>query len=123
MWSFELMVLMQSLTAWICLALSLFITEPPLDHDGTKAPIVDTESKSRKVISLKQIWHLVAKGDPVLRLVFIALPVYNLVTINVPTVPGQYGPIACIVKCTLVCPEYNRCHRNPVWFHTGKEKR
>src|SRR5690606_26539100 len=31
LWSFDLMVLAQSLTAWTCLVLSLFLVEPPLD--------------------------------------------------------------------------------------------
>jgi MFS family permease len=79
MWSFDLMVLMQSLTAWICLALALLITEPPQENDDS----TDTTDKKRNVVSFKEIWQHVAKGDPVLRLVFIALPMYNLVSINV----------------------------------------
>lgn len=80
MWSFDLMVLMQSLTAWICLALALLITEPPVESDNNN----ETEQpKKRNVVSIREIWQHVAKGDPVLRLVFIALPMYNLISINV----------------------------------------
>ena len=82
MWSFDLMVLMQSLTAWICLALALLVTEPPPEADSTTANPEQTPQK-RSAVSLKEIWQHVANGDVVLRLVFIALPVYNLITINV----------------------------------------
>ncbi|MDO8908163.1 MAG: MFS transporter [Pseudohongiella sp.] len=84
MWSFDLMVLMQSVTAWICLALALLITEPPLDVESATDGVVDTSAPTkRNAVSFREIWQHVAKGDPILRLVFIALPMYNLVSINV----------------------------------------
>ncbi|MBU2099310.1 MAG: hypothetical protein KKD00_11150, partial [Gammaproteobacteria bacterium] len=81
MWSFDLMVLAQSLTAWVCLALSVLIIEPPLENDSADNSVPNTSK--RNVVSFKEIWQHVFKGDPVLRLVFIALPMYNLVSINV----------------------------------------
>lgn len=81
MWSFDLMVLAQSLTAWVCLALSVLIIEPPLENDNADNGVPNTSK--RNVVSFKEIWQHVFKGDPVLRLVFIALPMYNLVSINV----------------------------------------
>lgn len=74
MWSFDIMVLMQSATAWICLVLSLLIIEPP------RETVAGSPVRS---VSFREIWHHVARGDPVLRLVFIALPIYNLISINV----------------------------------------
>lgn len=83
MLSFDLMVLMQSVTAWICLLLALLITEPPLEDDSTTQAQDNTTPQKRPAVSFKEIWQHVVNGDPVLRMVFIALPVYNVVTVNV----------------------------------------
>ncbi|HLT63413.1 MAG TPA: MFS transporter, partial [Pseudohongiella sp.] len=80
LWSFDLMVLAQSLTAWTCLVLSLFLVEPPLDPAD---PTSVTSSKRRNVVSFREIWQHLTQGDPILRLVFLALPIYSLTNINV----------------------------------------
>ena len=80
LWSFDLMILIQSLTAWMCLALSLLLIEPPLDPTD---PSSVTVTGRRNVVSFREIWQHLTQGDPVLRLVFIALPVYSLTSINV----------------------------------------
>jgi len=74
MYSFDLMVLIQSALAWGCLIMVFFITEPPVHNE--------TEDGNRR-ITLTEIWKHIVNGDPVLKLVFVALPVYNLATINV----------------------------------------
>jgi MFS family permease len=74
MWSFDLMILVQSVMAWGCLWFALMVIEPPVENNA------DTP---RRAISLGEIWAHVARGDPILRLVFIALPIYNIATINV----------------------------------------
>lgn len=74
LWSFELMVLLQSLLAWGCLVLALLVYEPP-DADGL--PV------RRRAIPLGEVYRHLADGDRVLKLVFIALPVYNLTTMHV----------------------------------------
>jgi len=74
LWSFDLMVLLQSMVAWVCLCLALLVHEPPLSTD---------ESADSRKFSLGEIYRHILCGDRVLRLVFIALPVYNLATINV----------------------------------------
>lgn len=74
LWSFELMVLMQSMIAWVCLWLALLVYEPPCNNDpGT----------GRRSFEFADIYRHLVRGDRVLRLVFIALPIYNLATINV----------------------------------------
>ncbi|MDO9478506.1 MAG: MFS transporter [Pseudohongiella sp.] len=79
MWSFDLMILIQSLTAWVCLWLALLVMEPP--RDGV---IHDPAGKnSQHAVSIREIWQHLAKGDPILRRVFIALPLYSVVSINV----------------------------------------
>ncbi|MDT8427155.1 MAG: MFS transporter [Pseudomonadales bacterium] len=73
LWSFELMVLIQSLVAWVCLLLALMLVEPP------RLSGQETE----QLLSLKTIYtHLLLK-DKLLRQVFIAIPVYNLATFHV----------------------------------------
>ncbi|WP_169792300.1 MFS transporter [Pseudohongiella spirulinae] len=72
--SFDLMVLVQSLTAWVCLWMALMVTEPPGEHSDEPKP---------RSVSLQEIWNHLIKGDRILKLVFIALPVYNLATIHV----------------------------------------
>ena len=79
LWSFDLMVLIQSLTAWLCLGMSLFLVEPPLDPNDPYS----TTTRRRNVVNFGEIWKHVVQGDPILRLVFIALPLYSLTSINV----------------------------------------
>ncbi|TFH70847.1 MFS transporter [Gammaproteobacteria bacterium LSUCC0112] len=77
MWSFDLMILIQSLTAWMCLWLALLVMEPP--RDGITTGMVET----RNAVSIREIWQHLTNGDPILRRVFIALPLYSVVSINV----------------------------------------
>lgn len=74
LWSFDLMVLIQSLTAWVCLWMAVLVVEPPQETSS---------GAQTRVVSLKDIYQHVAKGDRILRMVFIALPVYNLATVHV----------------------------------------
>ncbi|MCB1664766.1 MAG: MFS transporter [Pseudomonadales bacterium] len=70
MWSFDAIVLAQAAVSWICLLLALVLVEPA-DSDG--------ESVSTR-LNVGDIYRHVMKGDPVLRQVFFAIPVYNLFT-------------------------------------------
>ncbi|MEC8859926.1 MAG: MFS transporter [Pseudomonadota bacterium] len=72
--SFDVMILAQSLTAWVCLWMALTITEPP---------VTEEDGNGKRVVSLADIWRHLAKGDPILKMVFFALPVYNLATVLV----------------------------------------
>ncbi len=74
LWSFDLMVLLQSMVAWVCLGLALMVYEPPT---------TDLNGNPGRQFSLRDIYRHLVKGDRILRLVFIALPVYNLASINV----------------------------------------
>ena len=73
LWSFEVMVAFQSLIAWACLIASMLITEPPYKNARTK------ENRVQIIGILKHLF----KGDPVLRCVVIAIPLYNLATFHV----------------------------------------
>ena len=71
--SFEVMVMAQSLAAWMCVVLALFVVEPPYRNLG--GPVVDM----RIVSILRHLWS----SDPVLRQVVIAIPLYSLITFHV----------------------------------------
>jgi MFS family permease len=79
MWSFDLMILIQSITAWICLWLALLLMEPP--RDGVQ--VCPATGKTNNTVGFTEIWQHLAKGDPILRRVFIALPLFSVVSINV----------------------------------------
>lgn len=70
MWSFDLMVLVQSIGAWACLLFAFFIIEPPYKTDGGGG----------KNIRISAILKHMLAGDPVLRRIVIAIPLYNLTT-------------------------------------------
>jgi len=72
-YSFEVMVLGQSLAAWVCTLLALLVVEPPHQADRR----IDKRLRFAEV--MQYMW----RGDRVLRNVFIAIPVYNLATIHV----------------------------------------
>jgi len=75
MWSFEIMVISQSVAAWICFILAVLVVEPPY-----KKPDNGQEIEKLKIANiLRHMWQ----GDRVLRNVFIAIPIYNLATIHV----------------------------------------
>lgn len=73
LWSFDLMVAAQSLTAICCLVLAIMLVEPPRTRAGGDP----------QVSTLTAIWALLAHGDVVLRRVFFAIPLYSLTTIHV----------------------------------------
>ena len=73
LWSFEVMVIGQSIAAWICLLLALLVVEPPYKNNELE------QSKIRFANVLRHMW----RSDQVLRNVFVAIPVYNLATIHV----------------------------------------
>ena len=72
LWSFDLMVLIQSLIAWVCLLLALMIVEPPCKGS----------SPVRPQLSIKAIYTHLLFGDKLLRQLFIAIPLYNLATFH-----------------------------------------
>ncbi|MFM1897147.1 MAG: hypothetical protein RLZZ385_2221 [Pseudomonadota bacterium] len=72
LWSFDLMVLVQSMAAWVCLLLALLVVEPP--YKNTTGNVVDM-----RMVTI--IRHLL-RSDPVLRNVFIAIPAYSLATFH-----------------------------------------
>ena len=71
--SFDLMVLVQSAGAWMCLLLALFIVEPPFRDQSHSAEGV-------RIINV--IRHLL-QSDMMLRQIVIAIPLYSLATFNV----------------------------------------
>jgi MFS family permease len=73
LWSFEAMVAVQSLAAWMCLILAFLIIEPPYKKS----------EGSNKHIRISMILRHLFAGDPVLRNVVIAIPLYNLATFHV----------------------------------------
>lgn len=73
LWSFEVMVIGQSAAAWICLLLALLVIEPPYQKSDKE------QNRVRFANVLRHMW----RSDPVLRNVFIAIPVYSLATIHV----------------------------------------
>lgn len=73
LWSFDAMVLAQSLVAWTCLAMALLLIEPP--YKG--------QDNSPRMLGVKAIYQHLMNGDRILRKVFIALPLYNLATFHV----------------------------------------
>lgn len=73
MWSFELMVLVQSAVAWACFLLALVLVEPPYK----------SASDPNKRIRLAGVLSHLLRSDPVLRKVVIAIPLYNLATFHV----------------------------------------
>ncbi len=73
MYSFELMVLVQSGAAWLCLVLALFIVEPPYRRSEA------TQDRVRIIEILRHLFH----SDVVLRQIVIAIPLYSLATFNV----------------------------------------
>lgn len=72
LWSFEAMVAVQSVAAWMCLILALLIIEPPYKK---------TEGKNNR-IQISSILRHLFMSDPVLRNVVIAIPLYNLATFH-----------------------------------------
>jgi hypothetical protein len=55
------------------------VMEPP--RDGVQ--ICAVSGKTKNTVGIADIWTHLAKGDPILRRVFIALPLFSVVSINV----------------------------------------
>lgn len=73
LWSFEVLVVVQSAAAWLCLILALLIVEPPYKKEAEKS----------ERIRIPRILQHLFMSDPVLRNVVIAIPLYNLATFHV----------------------------------------
>ncbi len=73
LWSFDVMVVVQSAAAWMCLLLALLIVEPPYKN----------RDLTRVRIQISGILRHLFMSDPVLRNVVIAIPLYNLATFHV----------------------------------------
>ncbi len=73
MWSFDLMIVVQSAIAWMCFALALVVVEPPYRSDEGNSPR----------IQIGEILRHLFNGDPILRQVVIAIPLYSLATFHV----------------------------------------
>lgn len=73
LWSFELVIIVQSAAAWMCIILALLIFEPPYKK---------AEGNSNRIQIATILRHLFT-SDPVLRNVVIAIPLYNLATFHI----------------------------------------
>jgi len=73
LWSFDLMVAVQSVAAWMCLILAVLIIEPPYKKEK------QNENRVQLVAILRHLFN----SDPVLRNVVIAIPLYSLATFHV----------------------------------------
>lgn len=71
--SFDLMVSLQSVVAWLCLALALLIVEPPYRSET---------GMEQRIPMLDILRHLFV-ADPLLRQIVIAIPLYSLATFHV----------------------------------------
>jgi len=80
MWSFDLMVIVQSIAAWICLLMAIQVVEPPI-QDG---------SPQRARIAIGAILRHLFSTDPILRHVVLAIPLYNLATFHVAWLTQPY---------------------------------
>ena len=78
--SFDLMVAFQAVAAWMCLLLALLVIEPPYKNN---------RQNENRVKILEILQHLF-NGDPVLRNVMIAIPLYNLATFHVAWLTQPY---------------------------------
>lgn len=74
LWSFETMVLVQSVAAWVCLVAAILIVEPPGKSES---------GATRPRIQIGAILHHLFRSDPILRHVVLAIPLYSLATFHV----------------------------------------
>jgi hypothetical protein len=73
LWSFDAMVLVQSLVACLCFGLAILLFEPPsLTKEGEVS-----------LLGFRAIYLHLMQGDALLRKVFIAMPIYSLSTFHV----------------------------------------
>lgn len=73
LWSFDAMVLAQSIVACVCFGLAILLFEPPNSSEEGEVTL----------LGFKAIYSHVMQGDALLRKVFIAMPIYNLSTFHV----------------------------------------
>lgn len=73
LWSFDLMVLVQSVAAWMCLLLAVLIVEPPYRK----------QKEQVKRIQITEILRHLFGSDPLLRHVVLAIPLYSLATFHI----------------------------------------
>jgi MFS family permease len=74
LWSFELMVLIQSIAAWVCLLAAVLVVEPP--YKGESGSVQGR-------IQIGAILRHLFRTDPILRHVVLAIPLYSLATFHV----------------------------------------
>jgi len=79
-WSFELMVVVQSVAAWVCLLMAILVVEPPT-QDGSPRPTR---------IAIGAILRHLFNSDPILRHVVLAITLYNLATFHVAWLTQPY---------------------------------
>ena len=72
LYSFDLMIIAQSVAAWMCLAFAVYIVEPPYRR---------SEEIAERVRIIEILRHLL-HSDPILRQIVIAIPLYSLATFN-----------------------------------------
>ncbi len=73
LWSFDILVVVQALAAWMCLILALGVVEPPYKK----------ESQGVDHLGIGRILKHLLQGDPLLRKIVIAIPLYSLATFHV----------------------------------------
>jgi MFS family permease len=73
LWSFDVMIGIQSVAAWFCFALALLVVEPT--YKKTNA--------GENRIQISEILRHLFSSDPILRHVVIAIPLYSLATFHV----------------------------------------
>jgi MFS family permease len=73
LWSFDLLVFFQAIAAWMCLILALRVVEP----------VIKKEREGKDHLGIGRILKHMLQGDPILRKVVIAIPLYNLATFHV----------------------------------------
>lgn len=73
LYSFDLMVAFQSVAAWMCLLLAVLVMEPPYKK----------QRLNEGRVQIGEILRHLFNGDPVLRNVVIAIPLYSLATFHV----------------------------------------
>ncbi|MDD9890760.1 MAG: MFS transporter [Gammaproteobacteria bacterium] len=75
LYSFDLMVLIQSIIAWVCLALAVLLVEPPYRREAAGSGF--------ERVRISAILRHLLINDPVLRQIVIATPLYNLAIFQV----------------------------------------
>jgi len=72
-YSFDLLIQVQSVAAWLCLLFASFVYEPPYQQ---------ADAAPHRIKIIEVLRHLFMQ-DPLLRKIVIAIPIYSLATFNV----------------------------------------